>query len=40
VLGFAQYDPRTGEYVAPDGRLYQQLNLASPAKTWQDMFPQ
>jgi phospholipid/cholesterol/gamma-HCH transport system substrate-binding protein len=35
----AQYDPRTGRYITPDGQLYQQSNVAesSPPKTWQDM---
>lgn len=38
-LGYAQYDPRTGEYVAPDGQLYRQADLAARGgpKTWQDM---
>src|SRR6185437_5703514 len=37
----AKYDPRTGRYVGPDGKLYQQSDLVAPnaAKTWQDMFP-
>lgn len=32
---FAQHDPRTGHYLAPDGQMYRQL-FTSP-KTWQDM---
>ncbi|MEV0669283.1 MCE family protein [Mycobacterium sp. NPDC050441] len=38
-IQFANYNPRTGEYVGPDGKLYQQANLVTgPAKrTWQDM---
>ncbi len=38
-LGYAQYDPRTGEYMAPDGQLYRQADLAAGGgpKTWQDM---
>jgi phospholipid/cholesterol/gamma-HCH transport system substrate-binding protein len=37
----APYDPRTGRYVAPDGKLYQQSDLAtsSAPKKWQDLFP-
>ncbi|HET9117446.1 MAG TPA: MlaD family protein [Pseudonocardiaceae bacterium] len=36
-----QYNPRTGRYVAPDGRQYQQLDLmtATAPKTWQDLLP-
>ncbi len=37
----AHYDPRTGRYVSPDGKLYQQSNLATSTapKKWQDMLP-
>jgi phospholipid/cholesterol/gamma-HCH transport system substrate-binding protein len=37
----APYDPRTGRYVAPDGKLYQQSDLATSTapKKWQDLFP-
>jgi phospholipid/cholesterol/gamma-HCH transport system substrate-binding protein len=37
----AQYDPRTGRYVGPDGQLYQQADLAtsSAPKTFEDMLP-
>jgi len=37
----AQYDPHTGRYVGPDGKLYQQSDLVAPKapKTWQDMLP-
>jgi phospholipid/cholesterol/gamma-HCH transport system substrate-binding protein len=37
----APYDPRTGRYVAPDGKLYQQSDLATSKapKKWQDLFP-
>lgn len=33
------YDPRTGKYLAPDGRMYQRPDLVAPgaAKTWQDL---
>jgi phospholipid/cholesterol/gamma-HCH transport system substrate-binding protein len=37
----AKYDPRTGRYVGPDGKLYQQSDLvaAKAPKTWKDMLP-
>ncbi len=36
-----QYNPRTGRYVGPDGRLYQQSDLvtSSAPKTWEDLLP-
>jgi hypothetical protein len=42
-VALAQYDPHTGSYVAPDGQVYRQSDLASPTspktpKTWKDMF--
>ncbi|OCB16371.1 hypothetical protein A5717_04685 [Mycolicibacterium porcinum] len=38
-IQFADYNPRTGEYVGPDGKVYQQANLATASgkHTWQDM---
>ncbi|WKG04061.1 MCE family protein [Mycolicibacterium sp. HK-90] len=38
-IQFANYNPRTGEYVGPDGKLYQQANLATASgkRTWQDL---
>jgi phospholipid/cholesterol/gamma-HCH transport system substrate-binding protein len=39
-LAVAQYDPATGSYVGPDGRVYTQTDLAQNApdqRTWQDM---
>jgi len=38
-IAVAQYDPGTGAYVAPDGQLYTQANLAEGGKpeTWQSM---
>jgi phospholipid/cholesterol/gamma-HCH transport system substrate-binding protein len=39
-LAAAEYDPATGTYVGPDGRVYTQANLAHPAaeeQTWQTM---
>jgi hypothetical protein len=40
-VAVAPYDPRTGRYVAPDGKLYQQSDLATSKapKKWQDLFP-
>ncbi|MBH0118985.1 virulence factor Mce, partial [Rhodococcus sp. CX] len=37
----AQYDPHTGRYFGPDGRLYRQGDLTAGAEpaTWQDMMP-
>ncbi len=37
----ARYDQRTGRYVGPDGKLYQQSDLATSKapKTWRDMLP-
>lgn len=36
-LAVAQYDPRTGRYIGPDGQLYRQADLVKPPKTWKDM---
>jgi virulence factor Mce-like protein len=40
-VAVAQYNPRTGMYVTPDGQLFQQSNLVAPAapKSWKDMLP-
>lgn len=43
-VAFAQYDPHTGSYVAPDGQVYRQTDLVVPdtrkaPRTWKDMFP-
>lgn len=38
----ANYDPRTGKYVGPDGNVYQQNDLATPptsTEDWHDMLP-
>ncbi|BBZ41464.1 MCE family protein [Mycobacterium conspicuum] len=37
----AKYDPHTGRYVGPDGKLYQQSDLVTSKapKTWKDMLP-
>ncbi|HEY0226659.1 MAG TPA: MCE family protein, partial [Mycobacterium sp.] len=40
LVATAEYDPATGTYVGPDGRLYTQSNLtrdASKEQTWQSM---
>jgi phospholipid/cholesterol/gamma-HCH transport system substrate-binding protein len=39
-VAFAQYDPATGTYVGPDGRLYTRADLArggGQEQTWQNM---
>jgi phospholipid/cholesterol/gamma-HCH transport system substrate-binding protein len=38
-LAFAQYDPASGSYVAPDGQSYRRSDLApgESAKSWQDL---
>jgi phospholipid/cholesterol/gamma-HCH transport system substrate-binding protein len=39
-IAAAEYDPATGNYVGPDGRLYTQSNLSHPLpkeQTWQSM---
>jgi virulence factor Mce-like protein len=40
-VAIARYDPRTGRYVGPDGKLHQQSDLATSTapKTWRDMLP-
>jgi phospholipid/cholesterol/gamma-HCH transport system substrate-binding protein len=40
-VAVASYDPRTGRYFSPDGKYYQQSDLATSTapKKWQDMFP-
>jgi phospholipid/cholesterol/gamma-HCH transport system substrate-binding protein len=40
-VAIARYDSRTGRYVGPDGKLYEQSDLATSTapKTWQDMLP-
>jgi phospholipid/cholesterol/gamma-HCH transport system substrate-binding protein len=39
ALATAEYDPATGTYVAPDGHVYTQSDLAQTPKekTWQTM---
>jgi phospholipid/cholesterol/gamma-HCH transport system substrate-binding protein len=39
-IAVARYDPATGRYVGPDGRLYTQTNVArkgEQGQTWQSM---
>jgi hypothetical protein len=43
-VAIATYDPQTGKYATPDGKVFTQPALASDAgagqdKTWQDMLP-
>jgi phospholipid/cholesterol/gamma-HCH transport system substrate-binding protein len=40
-VAIATYDPRTGQYATPEGKVYRQPDLAagSEDKTWQDMLP-
>lgn len=33
----ARYDPRSGQYMGSDGKLYKQTDLVKPAKSWQQM---
>jgi phospholipid/cholesterol/gamma-HCH transport system substrate-binding protein len=38
-VAVVHYDPRTGQYLAPDGHIYRQSDLAAagPANTWQEL---
>src|SRR5690606_38401498 len=38
-VAVAKYNPRTGEYMGPDGALYQQANLAKTPTSWTDLMP-
>jgi len=40
-VAVASYDPRTGSYLSPDGKFYQQSDLAisKAPKKWQDLLP-
>jgi hypothetical protein len=40
-VAVAQYNPRTGMYVTPDGQVFEQSDLVAQAapKTWKDMLP-
>jgi hypothetical protein len=36
-VAIAHYDPQTGKYATPDGKVYRQTDLVEPPKTWQDL---
>ncbi|CAJ1586962.1 MlaD family protein [[Mycobacterium] wendilense] len=36
-LAIAEYDPRTGRYLGPDGRSYEQSNLVGAPSDWRDL---
>jgi len=37
-VAVAQYDPRTGRYLAPDGQMLKQSNLVKVGpKSWKDL---
>ena len=40
-VAVAHYDPRTGEYMTPDGQMHQVKNLADGGapKSWKDLLP-
>jgi phospholipid/cholesterol/gamma-HCH transport system substrate-binding protein len=38
-MSTAQYDPRTGRFITADGQLYQQSDVNSTPKSWQEMLP-
>jgi phospholipid/cholesterol/gamma-HCH transport system substrate-binding protein len=38
-VAVAKYNPRTGEYMGADGRLYQQADLAKQPESWKDLLP-
>jgi phospholipid/cholesterol/gamma-HCH transport system substrate-binding protein len=40
-VAITHYDPRTGDYLTPDGQLHRQTNLAAGAapKSWKDLLP-
>ena len=41
AVAFAQYNPKTGAYMAPDGQLYRQSNAttAEQPQSWTDLMP-
>ncbi|MEV0709456.1 MlaD family protein [Nocardia aurea] len=40
TIGVAHYDPRTGNYLSPDGSMHQQTDLVpGPTRVWTDMLP-
>ncbi|MCK0176620.1 MULTISPECIES: MCE family protein [Mycobacteriaceae] len=38
-VAIAKYNPRTGEYMGGDGKMYRQSDLVSSPKSWQDLMP-
>jgi virulence factor Mce-like protein len=38
-VAVAEYNPKTGAYVTPDGHMYRQSDLVAPPKTWKDLLP-
>jgi phospholipid/cholesterol/gamma-HCH transport system substrate-binding protein len=36
-VAIAHYDPQTGRYATPDGKVYAETDLVDPPKTWQDL---
>ncbi|BBZ32570.1 MCE family protein [Mycolicibacterium confluentis] len=38
-VAVAKYNPRTGEYMGKDGKLYQQADLTKQPTSWEDMMP-
>ncbi|MCV7278906.1 MCE family protein [Mycolicibacterium flavescens] len=36
-VGFATYDPQTGQYAAPGGAVFRKADLVSGPQTWQDL---
>lgn len=41
-VAIAHYNPKTGQYAAPDGKVYSQLDLSSDKtnRSWKDLLPQ
>jgi hypothetical protein len=38
-VAIAKYNPRTGEYMGGDGKMYRQSDLVTSPKTWQELMP-
>lgn len=38
-VAVAKYNPRTGEYMGSDGKLYRQADLATAPTSWRDLMP-
>jgi phospholipid/cholesterol/gamma-HCH transport system substrate-binding protein len=36
-VAIAHYDPQTGRYATPDGKVYAETDLVDPPKTWQNL---